>query len=299
MEASDLWEALYAQTHGLMEIRVIAGREPCRRLFVPVGHAKAYADALAFARRYDRCGCITFGVQPRCRQGGQKGDVLAAVALTADLDCADAAARQSARARLRAFRLPYSALVQSGHGLHAYWLLHEPLPVQGPDGPANAARYEAVARRLAGHLGADHTWDLPRVLRVPGSLNCKPGRPAVRSRLSELAPDVRHNLAEFGAALPPQPRPGISPLGRFRLGRNLSPRMQRLIREGNDGTYPSRSEADFAVACCLIRAGYTDAAIGSVFAQHPQGIGQKYAERGDPYLRCVIAGARRIAGMAS
>ena len=75
--------------------------------------------------------------------------------------------------------------------------------------------------------------------------------------------------------------------------------MARLIREGNDGTYPGRSEADFAIACCLVRARYADPEIASVFAQHPRGIGQKYAERGEPYLRCVIRGARQTTGAAS
>ena len=299
MEATGLWQALYARTHGLMEIRVIAGRGRAERLFVPVGHARAYAEALAFARRYDGCGIVTFGVQPRRRTGGQKKDVLAAVAVTADLDCAEAAAREAARSKLRAFPLPYSALVSSGHGLHAYWLLRTPLPVQGPDGPANAARYESVAQRLAEHLGADHTWDLPRVLRVPGSLNAKPGRPVVRSRLQELAADVRYDLTQFEAALPPQRLPQAAGLRGFRLKRGLSPRMQQLILLGNDGSYPSRSEADFAVACHLVRAGYSDAEIASLFAEHPGGIGQKYSERGDPYLRCVLRGARTKTGAAS
>ena len=189
--------------------------------------------------------------------------------------------------------------MSSDHGLHAYWLLKEPLPVQGTE---DAVRYEAVAQRLAERLAADHTWDLPRVLRVlrvPGSLNCKPGRPAVRSRLLELAPDVRHDLSAFEEALPPKRRPDLRRLRAFRVYRSLSPRMQRLIREGNDGGYPSRSEADFAVACCLVRAGYADAEIASVFAEHPHGIGQKYAERGEPYLRCVIRGARRNVSVAS
>jgi len=299
VEATDLWHALYTGAHGLLELPVIPGRAHAERLFLPVGNQRAHADAPAFARWYDGRGIVTFGVQPRRRKGGEKRDVLAVVALTVDMDCPDEATRDSAREKLEAFRLPYSALVSSGHGLHAYWLLGAPLPVQGPAGPANAARYESVAQRLARRLGADHTWDLPRVLRVPGSLNGKPGRPAVRSQLLELAPGVRYDLARFAAALPPQPRKDLSGLRGFRLSRSLSPQTEGLIREGNDGTYPSRSEADFAVACYLVRAGHTDAEIASVFAQHPRGIGQKYEARGDPYLRCVIRGARQSVGAAS
>jgi hypothetical protein len=107
--------------------------------------------------------------------------------------------------------------------------------VQGPEGTANAAQYEAVAQRRAVRLAADHTWDLPRVLRVPGSLNCKPGRPAVRSRLLDLAPDVQHDLPASEEALPPKPRPKLSRVRGFRVDRSLSPRMQMLVREDNDG----------------------------------------------------------------
>lgn len=39
------------------------------------------------------------------------------------------------------------------------------------------------------------------------------------------------------------------------------------------------------MACCLVRAGSRDAEIASVFAEHPHGIGQKYAERGEPAER--------------
>ena len=164
MEATDLWHALYTGAHGLLELPVIPGRAHAERLFLPVGNQRAHADAPAVARWYDGRGIVTFGVQPRRRKGGEKRDVLAVVALTVDMDCPDEATRDSAREKLEAFRLPYSALVSSGHGLHAYWLLGAPLPVQGPAGPANAARYESVAQRLARRLGADHPWDLPRVL---------------------------------------------------------------------------------------------------------------------------------------
>ncbi len=284
-----------------MEVRAIVGPREAERFFVPVGSDRAYGQAMAFAMACDdRAQVVAFGVQPRCRKGGERRDILAAVALTVDLDAPDETARAAARERLEGFALPYSALVCSGHGLHAYWLLKAPLPVQGVDGPANAARYELVAQRLAARLGADHCWDLPRILRVPGTRNSKPGRPPVRSRVLELAPDVRYDLAQLEAALPPRPRPrlDVSRFSGLRLQRRLSPRMQRVIREGRSADpvrYPTRSEADFAVVCAMMRAGFSDDEIVAVFAAHPHGVGEKYAERGWIYLRCVIRGARRRA----
>lgn len=58
----------------------------------------------------------------------------------------------------------------------------------------------------------------------------------------------------------------------------LAPRIQVLIRHGNDGTYPSRSEADLAVAGALVRAGWTGRDIQTVFDEYP--IGEKYREKG-------------------
>ena len=291
MDATDLWRALYRNAHGLLECRVmVEGRSVPQRLYVPV-HDWTYQQAQSFVQRHDARGLVAYGVQPRWRQGGKRQDVWAAVALVADLDCADEESRARAEAKLYAFELPYSALVCSGHGLHVYWFLRSPLVMTGRAGAANQSRFEMVARRLAEHLGADHTWDLPRVLRVPGTMNIKPGRPPIRSRLIELAPDVRYDLDEIQAVLP-KPAPARRWVAAPSQAPRLSARMERLIAEGNDGTYPSRSEADFAVACTLVRAGYGDEEIRSVFEQHPQGIGQKYAERGWTYLRCVIRGAR-------
>jgi hypothetical protein len=242
---------------------------------------------------------VAFGVQPRRRRGGEKRDVLAAVAVTADLDCPDGAALRRALASLAALP-PYTTLVHSGHGLHAYWALRSPRTVAGPDSAAAAERFEKLGQAVADRLGADHTWDLARVLRVPGTLNVKPGRPLAWCWVLELAPAVRYELAELEAAVPPRPRPvAAPPQGPRPMPRRLSPRMRRLIQTGNDGSYPSRSEADFAVACALVRAGYSDEEIVAVFAGHPQGIGQKYAERGDRYLRCVIRGAQAKIGLAS
>ncbi|GGS00826.1 hypothetical protein GCM10008960_29450 [Deinococcus sedimenti] len=71
-------------------------------------------------------------------------------------------------------KLPPRAVVDSGHGLHVYWLRHT--------SPDDGTETEEVNRALAGalaDLGADaKVHDLPRILRLPGGVNLKnPARP--------------------------------------------------------------------------------------------------------------------------
>lgn len=73
-----------------------------------------------------------------------------------------------------------TALVHSGGGIHAYWRFNEPWTFD--DASAAQAASEAWQRRLVQQgeaLGyhVDSLGDLPRILRVPGSLNHKTGTP--------------------------------------------------------------------------------------------------------------------------
>lgn len=60
-------------------------------------------------------------------------------------------------------------IVQSGTGLHAYWPFPEPR--------TDVERIAAVNQRIAKRVGGDNAWDVPRILRVPGTFNHKHGTP--------------------------------------------------------------------------------------------------------------------------
>lgn len=70
-------------------------------------------------------------------------------------------------------------LVQSGSGLHAYWLFNEPMTLETERDRARAEAllkdWQILLRRRAQVHGwtLDFTHDLPRILRVPGTLNLK------------------------------------------------------------------------------------------------------------------------------
>lgn len=120
-----------------------------------------------------------------------------------DLDCGDGKGypdKASALKALMASPLPaFSTLVDSGNGLHVYWKLTEPVPVEEWKRVAEHFKRACIVMPLH----ADHaiTADTARILRVPGTHNLKdPDHPRPVKLLKRS--DVRYSIGEFQAALP-------------------------------------------------------------------------------------------------
>lgn len=87
--------------------------------------------------------------------------------------------REQALQWLNSLDLPPTAIVDTGHGLHAYWLFDKPYQIDSQDNRAFAQKLArdwqsallSKARAEGWHL--DNTADLARVLRPPGTLNHK------------------------------------------------------------------------------------------------------------------------------
>jgi hypothetical protein len=130
---------------------------------------------------------VWFSVATRRRPlnaGGRGGaaDCLAIPALWADIDIAGSNHKHSddlpqsvaaAMELVGAFPLRPSIVVHTGGGLHPYWVLSEPCPVEAAI--ALLERWATTWDRLAAKLSlrADNVYDLARVLRVPGTRNIK------------------------------------------------------------------------------------------------------------------------------
>lgn len=116
---------------------------------------------------------------------GQKrtaANVGAVKAFWADLDCGEGRDYPDQSTALKAlvewhqstgFPFP-TILINSGYGLHAYWLL---------DAPVDPARWKATAERFKGYLAAtglradpSRTADIASIMRYPGTINFKQGR---------------------------------------------------------------------------------------------------------------------------
>ena len=130
-----------------------------------------------------------------------------------------------------------TAIVHSGHGVHLYWLLNEPLIINDAGDPPpvetewslmadgrkkprrfihdgqdriyldqrrhlskispQAQRIQDTLTGIADALGGDHTTDLTRLLRLPGTLNRKDQRNGKEPTLARLVccePSRRYDI---------------------------------------------------------------------------------------------------------
>jgi hypothetical protein len=167
-----------------------------RRFFASVKEACAYAASLPV-------GCeVYYGVNPRLGEDGTKAGVSRILVIWADLDYKHFDDDpDKAQAMLDSFELPPTWTVESGGGLHPYWL------IEAVDAQTNLHTVETLLRSLYARLGnLDSVQDVSRILRLPGSFNHKYGTPR-RVRVIQHTPSARYTLAKFRAhlpALPPQ-----------------------------------------------------------------------------------------------
>lgn len=323
LQALRLWAALFAAAEGWLELRALQpGAAAPARAFYPLGSVAALIGAARWAGARSGRAHVWFGINPRNRRGGgTAADVAAVVAFAVDVDARESlpaeelrcakqardaylwppgalrAAKLAALAKIQRFPLAATCLVDSGHGWQAYWALKEPWALES-DGERRLAA--AMSRRLTATIGGDATHDLARVLRVPGTVNCKASR--AMCRLVRVMPRARYDPADIEPflrdldadpcviALPrfaEVPAPSLAELP-------VSRTIKRLIVAGDaDHHYPSRSEADMAVVRALVRSGVQPDAIRALFRAHA--IGAKYREKGrsgDRYLGLTIAKAR-------
>jgi hypothetical protein len=137
--------------------------------------------ALGIATRYDA-------------SGGTAANLRELPAVFVDLDRAPA----RARAQLASLPVEPTFVVGSGAHVHAYYLLKEPADLANP---AERAQALSVLRRLAAHLDADrHAAEAARVLRLPGSVSFKYGKPRPVTVIDQTGTVL--NLSELDDLLP-------------------------------------------------------------------------------------------------
>ncbi len=220
----------------------------------------------------------------------------------------------SARRRVKKNAAQVSALWVDGDGAKVTGSLPEPTAVV-LSSPGREQYYwgltravepgfaETLNRRLAIAMGGDRSgWDLTQLLRPPGTPNLKYADAPTVS-LVRLA-DERHDPAELDRLLTPLPEESSGTAAvRSRRPKTLEPvselsrlsrRMRDLVRYGNRGEYPSRSEADMAACVAMFGAGYGEAEVWGVMTDPSNGISEKFLEKGrdgERYLALTIGKA--------
>jgi hypothetical protein len=164
--------------------------------------------------------CVWFGVATRQRKlMGKRGgaaDCRELPALWLDIDIAGPAHHQdnlppdraAAKAIVERFPLAPTAVIDSGNGLQAWWQLDE--PISADQAPRLLARWQATWERLAAPYHLDNVSDVPRVMRLPGTLNNKVTPTPVRVLFEDWA--RRYGATDIDELLDePAPAPAPTP----------------------------------------------------------------------------------------
>jgi hypothetical protein len=202
--------ALFAHAVGVIELRAIPSKT---QAFVARGDERRLRDFVQ-AHAHEN---IYVGVATRRNStSGALANCHELRALFVDLDFKHTP-EADARRRLREFPFHPSLLIHSGHGVHVYWVLREPLDLQ-----TDSVQARALLRRLTRVLTGDLVSAEPaHVLRLPDTMNYKydPPRPV---RLEHWDDAAVFNMSEFDSFLPEEPPAhGPDTSARFSVGATI------------------------------------------------------------------------------
>ncbi len=300
---ASLFKALFAEAVGVIELRAIDKNSgQLTRRF-----SRNQKDLSEWITQHTDQYNLYFGVSTR-RPGsksGKKEDCYEIVAYWADMDFRDyPGGEQEAREVLRQFPLQPSAIVASGGGLHVYWIFRELELIDG-----NIATHEARMRGITKILRADHTFDVSRVLRIPGTTNYPNAKKQALGRIEvpcvlEFLSDGRFNPDDFDvfadALAESIERPQVDISGaipsRFQSDLN-SDQYLREVWEGiqiicKAGTQQvDRSRQDSRLTHRLVKLGYSDDEIAAILLTYKLGKAHEQKDA-EGYIARVIADAR-------
>jgi len=175
-------------------------------------------------------------------------------------------------------------------GDRVYEFLDDARKKKNPLWPAVSGQgqhFQHILAGLARQIGGDHTQDLARLLRLPGTLNRKDernGQVPVPCTLVSCEPTRRYALADFercATAAPEYAAAQAAATVRLKSGVRLTvPRRNKLADFLNDcAVATDRSLADFALCCWAVETGLDRDAVWA----ECQAVG-KFAERGLDYF---------------
>lgn len=286
-----VWGTMDEATFGLFgELRIIRRDGEVRQFFEPLTD-EGVSTLVRIAEVNNRIGWdVYYGVLPRVRPRGRSEDCVATTAvLWADIDAKHFSDELAVGKRISLDVLsdisPYpSIVVDSGGGMHAYWLLRR-----------SVALTEAASamRGLARQTGGDAVHDAARVLRLPGTVNWKRERPAV-SRILRFQPRPAFGISDFDTYMFTRDYPPASAGGVIPRTDELPVWLTDLIAYGAPAG--QRSEAVFRAVYHLLRRGRSEDEVRSIIRTNP--IGEKYREMnpvaGERWLNRTIKRARAL-----
>ena len=133
-----------------------------------------------------------FGVNPREGKNGTSQAIKQVTCLWGDVDWKNfKGGRQQAIKEIQEFPLKPTVVIESGHGFQPYWFLKEPEPVENQDD------FRLVIKGLHKRINSDPIDDLPRILRIPGTLNYKDLKEVVPCKIIFADYSRRYVISDF------------------------------------------------------------------------------------------------------
>ncbi len=190
---------------------------------------------------------IYASANPRIATGcSTSDDVMLARSLFVDLEKITV---DEALAKVAGAKVPTpTMIVVSGHGVHLYWRLLQPI--------TDLKRWTAIQKRLIELFGSDPAiHDPARMMRLPGFLNVNGD--AARCFIHEADPGRRYALADILPVLPPEPPKTESPNlddGSLSVAGNASaiPRRAKAYADHFEPVEENRNSSLFGRSCALV-----------------------------------------------
>jgi hypothetical protein len=227
--------------------------------------------------------------------------------------------------------MPPSILVLTGNGVHAWWLLKEPLIFDTEEERKATARLLTRWHLLLKRNAAARSWaydklsDLARILRIPGTRNFKdPANPKDVTVLSTT--ECRYNLSDFEEFLDQSGVIDIAaeqgtatnwaeqfankpliidlskriPQDRLDAWMKIDMRFRNTwLRQRHDLKDQSQSGYDLALACFGVDAGLPEQQIVNLIVHHRSLYSRTHRTRVDYFQRTIAKAMRQTGGGAS
>ena len=246
-----------------------------------------FTEAMAWLQKYgDAHYGLYFAVNPPdadCSTKPKKADIPRAYYLHVDCDPKegmDVVAEQNKFiAQLHAHVPNPSVIVKSGNGVHGYWRLNT---------PGEVALVEAANKVLEKQFtGGNQTWNVDRIMRLPGTINYPNALKLSKGRTETLSQVIEMNLTSMYA------------ISKFSVV--AIPAYTTSVTTSKKNVGEDRSSKVFTKLRQLVKAGEDDEAIHAFFLNPQEKLGERFRERSDPvqYLNDEIGRAREKTSRAS
>jgi hypothetical protein len=206
------------------------------------------------------------------------------------------------------FPEPPTCVIHSGHGIQAWWLFREPWIFENEDerfkaqAMCQAWHHRLLERATARGWVIDATFDLSRILRIPGTKNLKDPKDVRDVELIEQEWTTRYEPEDLVPAIVVEKKERVeAEIGRIMLRPDAAPPMDKWEalmsaepkfkkswnHDRKDLSDQSPSSYDFSLASIAFQADWTDQEIVDLLIAHRRRHKADLKLRKDYYLRTL------------